>query len=69
MVILMCSSAYMAFYERSLLVESRLMSSFEGPFQKLDAIALNFLVEALDKADFFGYILENVFLENVFQTL
>ena len=69
MVILMCSSAYMAFYERSLLVESRLMSSFEGPFQKLDVIALNFLVEALDKADFFGYILENVFQENVFQTL
>ena len=34
-----------------------------------DAIALNFLVKALDKAGFFGYTLENVFQENVFQTL
>ncbi len=34
-----------------------------------DTIALNFLVKALDKAGFFGYTLENVFLENVFQSL
>ena len=34
-----------------------------------DTIALNFLVKALDKAGFFGYTLEYVFQENVFQTL